>query len=126
MTTLFDPLTIGAMTLRNRVVMAPLTRGRADAGGIPNAMMAEYYSQRADAGLIVTEATAVCPEGYGWRGAPGIWNEAHANGWKQVTAAVHAKGGRIFLQLWHMGRISHPDFQNGRVPVAPSAIAAVG
>lgn len=126
MTTLFNPITIGAMALRNRVVMAPLTRGRADAGAIPNAMMAQYYSQRADAGLIISEATAISPEGYGWRGAPGIWNEAQAEGWKQVTAAVHAKGGRMFLQLWHMGRISHPDFQDGKLPVAPSAIAAVG
>ncbi|MBX9726188.1 MAG: alkene reductase [Rickettsiales bacterium] len=126
MTTLFDPLTLGAMTLRNRIIMAPLTRGRADAGGIPNAMMAEYYGQRADAGLIISEATAISPEGYGWRGAPGIWNDAQVEGWKQVTDAVHAKGGRMFLQLWHMGRISHPDFLEGKLPVAPSAIAAVG
>lgn len=126
MTSLFDPLPLGTMTLRNRVIMAPLTRGRADAGGIPNRMMAEYYTQRADAGLIISEATAISPEGYGWRGAPGIWNEAQVEGWKQVTAAVHAKGGRMFLQLWHMGRISHPDFLDGKLPVAPSAIAAVG
>lgn len=126
MTTLFDPLTLGAITLSNRIIMAPLTRGRADAGGIPNAMMAEYYGQRADAGLIISEATAISPEGYGWRGAPGIWNDAQVEGWKQVTAAVHAKGGRIFLQLWHMGRISHPDFLEGKLPVAPSAIAAIG
>lgn len=126
MTTLFDSLSLGAMTLPNRIIMAPLTRGRADAGAIPNNMMAEYYAQRADAGLIISEATAISPQGYGWLGAPGIWNDAHVEGWKLVTKAVHAKGGRTFLQLWHMGRIAHPDFQNGELPVAPSAIAAVG
>lgn len=126
MTTLFEPVKLGGMTLPNRVIMAPLTRGRADAGGIPNATMAEYYTQRAAAGLIISEATAITPEGYGWRGAPGIWNDAQRDGWKQVTASVHAAGGRMFLQLWHMGRISHPDFLNGALPVAPSAIAAVG
>ncbi len=126
MTTLFDSLSLGALTLPNRIIMAPLTRGRADAGGIPNSLMAEYYSQRADAGLIISEATAISPQGYGWLGAPGIWNDAHVEGWKLVTKAVHAKGGRIFLQLWHMGRIAHPDFQEGALPVAPSAIAAMG
>lgn len=126
MTSLFDPLSLGAMMLRNRIIMAPLTRGRADAGGIPNALMAQYYAMRADAGLMISEATAISPQGYGWLGAPGIWNDAQVEGWKQVTAAVHTKGGRIFLQLWHMGRISHPDFQDGALPVAPSAIAAKG
>lgn len=126
MTTLFDSMSLGALTLPNRIIMAPLTRGRADAGGIPNAMMAEYYSQRADAGLIISEATAISPQGYGWLGAPGIWNDVQAEGWKQVTHAVHARGGRMFLQLWHMGRISHPDFQDGNVPVAPSALPAQG
>ncbi|MFM9889437.1 MAG: alkene reductase [Rickettsiales bacterium] len=126
MTSIFEPIQIGSMTLANRVIMAPLTRGRADAGGVPNAMMAEYYTQRAAAGLIISEATAISPQGYGWRGAPGIWNDAQMEGWKQVTASVHAAGGRMFLQLWHMGRISHPDFQDGALPVAPSAIAAVG
>lgn len=126
MTTLFDPVSLGDMTLKNRIIMAPLTRGRAEAGGIPNALMAEYYALRADAGLIISEATAISPQGYGWLGAPGIWNDAQAEGWKQVTTAVHAKGGKMFLQLWHMGRISHPDFQDGALPVAPSAIAATG
>lgn len=126
MTTLFDSLSLGVLTLPNRIIMAPLTRGRADAGGIPNAMMAEYYAERADAGLIISEATAISPQGYGWLGAPGIWNNAHVDGWKLITKAVHDKGGRIFLQLWHMGRIAHPDFHNGELPVAPSAIAAVG
>lgn len=126
MTNIFEPLSLGTLTLPNRIIMAPLTRGRSDAGGIPNAMMGEYYAHRADAGLIISEATAISPQGYGWLGAPGIWNDAQADGWKLVTKAVHAKGGRMFLQLWHMGRISHPDFQNGELPIAPSAIAAVG
>ncbi len=126
MRAIFNPLQLGSLKLKNRIIMAPLTRGRADEGGIPNALMAEYYSQRADAGLIISEATAISPQGYGWLGAPGIWNEQQTQGWKQITNAVHAKGGRIFLQLWHMGRVSHPDFQNGELPVAPSAIAAVG
>lgn len=126
MKTIFEPLQLGALTLSNRIIMAPLTRGRADEGGIPNSLMAAYYGQRADAGLIVSEATAISPQGYGWVGAPGIWNDAQAEGWKQVPQAVHAKGGKMFLQLWHMGRVSHPDFQNGELPVAPSAIAAIG
>ncbi|TAE83816.1 MAG: alkene reductase [Alphaproteobacteria bacterium] len=126
MTTIFDPLTLGSLTLPNRIIMAPLTRGRADAGGIPGAMMAEYYALRADAGLIISEATAITPQGYGWLGAPGIWNDAQMEGWQIVTEAVHNKGGRIFMQLWHMGRISHPDFLGGELPVAPSAIAAIG
>ena len=126
MSTIFEPLSLGVLTLPNRIIMAPLTRGRADEGSIPNAMMAEYYALRAEAGLIISEATAISPQAYGWLGAPGIWNDAQAVGWKLVTNAVHVKGGRMFLQLWHMGRISHPDFQNGELPVAPSAIAAVG
>ena len=126
MKTIFDSLQLGSLTLKNRIIMVPLTRGRADEGGIPNALMAEYYGQRADAGLIISEATAISPQGYGWLGAPGIWSDAQAEGWKKVTSAIHAKGGKIFLQLWHMGRVSHPDFQNGELPVAPSAIAAQG
>lgn len=126
MKTLFSPLPLGAITLPNRIIMAPLTRGRADEGAIPNSLMAEYYSQRADAGLIISEATAISTEGYGWAGAPGIWNDAQVNGWKPITQAVHAKGGHMFMQLWHMGRVSHPDFHNGALPVAPSAIAAKG
>lgn len=126
MTTVFDTLKLGSYTLRNRMIMSPLTRGRADADAVPNALMAEYYTQRADAGLIISEATAISPQAYGWLNAPGIWNDAHVQGWKQVTSAVHAKGGKMFLQLWHMGRIAHPDFHNGALPVAPSAIAAVG
>lgn len=103
-----------------------MTRGRSDPGGIPNNLMAEYYSKRADAGLIITEATAISPHGAGWLGAPGIWNEAQVKGWKLVTDAVHAMKGHIFLQLWHMGRVSHPDFLEGELPVAPSEIAAQG
>lgn len=126
MKTIFDPMQLGTLTLKNRIIMAPLTRGRADEDGIPNALMAEYYGQRADAGLIISEATAISPQGYGWLGAPGIWNDAQMEGWKQVTRAVNAKGSKMFLQLWHMGRVSHPDFQNGELPVAPSAIVSQG
>ena len=124
MNPLFTPFTIGDLELPNRVVMAPLTRGRADEGSIPNEMMAEYYGQRAGAGLIISEATHISPQGRGWVGAPGIHNDEQVRGWQRVTDAVHAKGGRIFLQLWHMGRASHPDFhEGGALPVAPSAIA---
>lgn len=117
---------VGKLPLANRFVMAPLTRGRADADRSPNDLMAEYYEQRASAGLIVTEATAISPQGYGWFGAPAIYNPNHVDAWRKVTNAVHRNGGRIFLQLWHMGRVSHPDFQDGALPVGPSAIAAQG
>lgn len=126
MKTIFDPITIGELQLPNRIFMSPMTRGRADFGGIPNTLMAKYYGMRADAGLIISEATAISPHGVGWIGAPGIWNEAQVQGWKVVTDAVHAMKGHIFLQLWHMGRVSHPDFLDGELPVAPSAIAAHG
>ncbi|MEO7497733.1 MAG: alkene reductase [Massilia sp.] len=127
MTTLFDPLTIGDLQLPNRVIMAPLTRARAvGEGRVPNALMAEYYAQRAGAGLILSEATAVTPQGVGYADTPGIWSDEQVEGWRQVTAAVHQAGGRIFLQLWHVGRISDPVFLNGEAPVAPSAIAAKG
>jgi N-ethylmaleimide reductase len=122
---LFQPLRIGDIIAPNRVFMSPLTRGRST-DRVPNELMAEYYGQRASAGLIIAEATAISAEGYGWNGAPGIYSEAHVTSWKRVTETVHASGGRIFLQLWHMGRVSHPDFQNGKVPVGPSAIAALG
>ncbi|WP_374303441.1 alkene reductase [Paracoccus sp. (in: a-proteobacteria)] len=126
MPTLFDPLQIGALTLRNRIVMAPLTRARAGADRVPNAMMAEYYAQRASAGLILSEATSVTPMGVGYADTPGIWNDAQVEGWKQVTKAVHDAGGLIFLQLWHVGRISDPMFLDGQLPVAPSAIRPEG
>jgi 2,4-dienoyl-CoA reductase-like NADH-dependent reductase (Old Yellow Enzyme family) len=127
MPTLFDPITVGDITLKNRVIMAPLTRSRATGGGrVPNALMAKYYEQRATAGLILSEATAVTPQGVGYADTPGLWSDEQVEGWKQVTAAVHAKGGVIFAQLWHVGRISDPSFLNGDAPVAPSAIAAEG
>lgn len=126
MVALFDPITVGDYLLPNAIIMAPMTRGRAEEGGVPVELMADYYSARADAGLIITEATAISPQGHGWLNAPGIWTDAQEEGWKAVTNAVHAKGGRIFLQLWHMGRVSHPDFLEGKMPVAPSAIAAQG
>lgn len=126
MSRLTEPVQVGDLTLPNRVVMAPLTRCRASAGRVPNALMAEYYAQRADAGLILSEATSVCPQGVGYPDTPGIWSEAQVEGWKLVTDAVHAKGGRIFMQLWHVGRISDPIYLEGELPVAPSAITPEG
>ncbi|HEX5393336.1 MAG TPA: alkene reductase, partial [Rhodocyclaceae bacterium] len=123
---LSTPLKVGDLLLPNRVVMAPLTRTRASEGRVPNALMAEYYAQRASAGLILSEATSVTPMGVGYPDTPGIWSDEQVEGWKLVTRAVHAAGGRIFCQLWHVGRISHPDLLNGELPVAPSAIAAQG
>lgn len=127
MTTLFDPIKIGDLELRNRIFMSPLTRSRAVGGKrVPNALMAEYYVQRASAGLILSEATAVTPQGVGYADTPGIWSDEQVEGWKRITDAVHAAGGRMFLQLWHVGRISDPVFLDGDLPVAPSAIAAQG
>lgn len=127
MSTLFDPITIGDLQLQNRIIMAPLTRARAvGEGRVPNELMAAYYTQRATAGLILSEATAVTPQGVGYADTPGIWSDEQVEGWKLVTDAVHKAGGRIFLQLWHVGRISDPEFLNGEAPVAPSAIAAKG
>lgn len=126
MNILFDPIQIGDIELPNRIVMAPLTRCRASVGRVPNKLMAEYYSQRASAGLIISEATSVCPQGVGYPDTPGIWSQAQIDGWRGVTDAVHAAGGRILLQLWHVGRISDPYYLNGELPVAPSAIAAKG
>lgn len=126
MSRLFDPLQVGALTLPNRVIMAPLTRKRSGVERVPNSMMAEYYRQRAGAGLILSEATSVSPQGVGYWGTPGIWNDAQVQGWRHVTREVHQAGGRIFLQLWHVGRISDPDLLGGERPVAPSAIAAAG
>jgi 2,4-dienoyl-CoA reductase-like NADH-dependent reductase (Old Yellow Enzyme family) len=123
---LFDPLKLGELTLPNRILMAPLTRCRASAGRVPNAMMAEYYVQRASAGLIFSEATSVTPMGVGYPDTPGIWSPEQVEGWKRITKAVHDAGGRMLLQLWHVGRISHPYFLDGALPVAPSAIAAEG
>ena len=123
---LHTPVRIGAWDLPNRMVMAPLTRCRASEGRVPNALMAEYYAQRASAGLILSEATSVDPMGIGYPDTPGIWSDAQVEGWKNVTDAVHAKGGRILLQLWHVGRISDPLYLDGKAPVAPSAIAPEG
>ena len=124
---LFSPIRLGLLSLPNRIFMAPLTRCRASEGNLPNDLNAEYYAQRADAGLIITEATSVSPSGYGYPSTPGIHTEAQAAGWRKVTEAVHAKGGHLFLQLWHVGRISHPVFQpGGAVPVAPSPIKPAG
>ncbi|MEY3667320.1 MAG: hypothetical protein RL572_860 [Pseudomonadota bacterium] len=126
MKTLFDPVQLGAFALPNRIIMAPLTRCRASAGRVPNALMAEYYRQRANAGLIITEATSVTPQGVGYPNTPGIWNDAQVAGWKLTTDAVHKAGGRIILQLWHVGRISHPMYLDGELPVSASAIAPKG
>lgn len=126
MTSLFEPLKVGALTLPNRVIMAPLTRARAGDARLPNDLMAEYYAQRASAGLILSEATSVDPMGVGYAATPGIWSDAQVAGWRKVTDAVHAEGGRIFLQLWHVGRISDPVFLDGRTPVAPSAVKPEG
>jgi 2,4-dienoyl-CoA reductase-like NADH-dependent reductase (Old Yellow Enzyme family) len=120
------PLQVGALTLPNRVIMAPLTRTRAGAGRVPQPLNAEYYRQRAAAGLIITEATSVTPKGVGYPNTPGIWSDEQVEGWKLVTEAVHQAGGRIFLQLWHVGRISDPVYLDGDLPVAPSAIAPEG
>lgn len=124
---LFQPLTMGAIEARNRIFMAPLTRGRSSQpGSVPNAMMATYYRQRAGAGLIISEATGISVEGLGWPAAPGVWSEEQVEGWKLTTDAVHAKGGLIVLQLWHMGRLVHPDFLGGEPPVSASATTAPG
>lgn len=122
---LFEPYAIGSITLSNRIVMAPLTRNRAEPGFTPGDLAAEYYRQRASAGLIISEATQISQQGQGYQDTPGIYSKAQIDGWRKVTSAVHAEGGRIFLQLWHVGRISHVDLQkNGAAPVAPSAIRA--
>ena len=116
----------GSLQLKNRVVMAPLTRARSGSDRIPNAVMTEYYRQRASAGLIISEATVVSEMGIGWVNTPGIYNDAQVRGWQQVVKAVHAAGGRMFLQLWHQGRASHSSFHHGKLPVAPSAIKLKG
>ena len=127
MSPVFEPVTIGDLDLKNRIVMAPLTRSRSSTEGVPPAFAGEYYAQRATAGLIISEATNISPQAVGYAYTPGIWSEAQVEAWTAVVAKVHANGGRIFLQLWHTGRISHPDVQpNGKLPVSSSAIAPVG
>lgn len=123
---LFDPIRVGALDLPNRVLMAPLTRSRATEARVPTPLMREYYVQRASAGLIISEATSVTPMGVGYAATPGIWSDEQVAAWRYVTDGVHAAGGRMFLQLWHVGRISDPSFLGGQPPVAPSAIAARG
>jgi 2,4-dienoyl-CoA reductase-like NADH-dependent reductase (Old Yellow Enzyme family) len=123
MAALFDPMKLGSLEIPNRIVMAPLTRARADRAGVPNELMAAYYAQRAGAGLIISEATGISREGLGWPNAPGLWNAAQVEGWKQVTQAVHRNGGRIVAQLWHMGRLVHPAV-SGMEPVSSSAVPA--
>lgn len=125
MSDLFDPIRLGAIEAPNRVLMAPLTRGRADRDGVPTAIMAEYYAQRASAGLIISEATGISRQGLGWPFAPGLWTQAQAEGWKPVTEAVHAAGGRIVAQLWHMGRQVHSAV-TGEQPVSSSATQTKG
>jgi len=125
--TLFSPVQVGPYALANRIVMAPMTRSRAGPGNVPTAMNATYYAQRASAGLIVSEGTQISPQGVGYPGTPGIHSAEQIAGWARVTDAVHGNGGRIFLQLWHVGRISHPTLQpDGALPVAPSAIRPEG
>lgn len=126
MPSLFDPLQLGDLKLPNRVIMAPLTRLRGTPDHIPTPIMAEYYRQRASAGLIISEGTPISPQGVGYAQVPGLWSEQQVEAWKPITAAVHDAGGRIFSQIWHVGRISDPVFLNGERPVAPSAIPASG
>jgi N-ethylmaleimide reductase len=123
---LYSPMKIGEIDLKNRIVMAPLTRSRAGTGNVPSEHAAEYYGQRASSGLMITEATQISPQGVGYIRTPGIHTSEQVEGWKKVTKAVHDRGGKIVLQLWHVGRVSHPDFHNGELPVAPSAIGFEG
>jgi 2,4-dienoyl-CoA reductase-like NADH-dependent reductase (Old Yellow Enzyme family) len=123
MASLFEPLDFGTLHIPNRIIMAPLTRARADRAGVPNSLMAAYYAQRAGAGLIISEATGISREGLGWPNAPGLWTDAQVEGWKIVTKAVHEHDGRIVAQLWHMGRLVHPDLGGGQ-PVSSSATTA--
>lgn len=119
---LFQPFTLHDLTLPNRIALAPMTRSRAGVYRIPNQLMAEYYAQRSEAGLLITEATTISEEANGWNESPGIYTDEMTEGWKYTVNAVHEKGGVIFLQLWHLGRSSHSSFHNGKLPVAPSAI----
>ncbi len=126
MSHLFSNFGLGQLELKNRIVMAPMTRSRALDGNVPNPLAVTYYEQRASAGLIISEGSQVSQQGVGYIRTPGIHSDAQVEGWKKITAAVHKKGGKIFLQLWHCGRVSHPDFHGGELPVAPSAIGFEG
>ncbi len=125
-TSLFDPIRLGAIEAKNRILMAPLTRGRATKSHVPTEMMAQYYAQRAGAGLIISEATGMSAEGLGWPFAPGLWTDEQTEAWKPVTDAVHKAGGKIIAQLWHMGRIHHSSLNEGKQPVSSSATTAPG
>jgi N-ethylmaleimide reductase len=124
MPTLFEPITIGAIHAPNRILMAPMTRGRATRTHVPTTLMREYYAQRASAGLIITEATGINQQGLGWPSSPGIWSKEQVAAWRPIVGAVHAAGGRVVAQLWHMGRLVHPDFLAGHRPVSASATTA--
>ncbi len=126
MTTLFTPMSLGKLTLNNRIIMAPLTRGRAGVNGIPGELMAQYYAQRASAGLIIAEATAVSEDGRGWLNSPGLYNQQQMKGWQKVAQAVHEQEGKIFVQLWHMGAAVHPDFLQGKPAVSASRVTLDG
>ncbi|HTB67825.1 MAG TPA: alkene reductase [Steroidobacteraceae bacterium] len=126
MTSLFDPIALGAIDAPNRIMMAPLTRGRATRAHVPTPLMGEYYSQRASAGLIISEATGISQQGLGWPNAPGLWSQEQMTAWKPIVRAVHDAGGRIVAQLWHMGRLVHPDYLGGAQPVSASATTAPG
>jgi N-ethylmaleimide reductase len=123
---LLDPIKLGAIDAPNRIIMAPLTRGRAGPGFVPNELARDYYRQRASAGVIISEATGISQEGLGWPAAPGLWTDAQVEGWKPVTDAVHEAGGRIVAQLWHMGRLVHSVFNDGKLPVSASATQGEG
>jgi 2,4-dienoyl-CoA reductase-like NADH-dependent reductase (Old Yellow Enzyme family) len=123
---LFEPIKLGAIDAPNRILMAPLTRGRATRTHVPTPLMGEYYRQRASAGLIITEATGISQQGLGWPNAPGLWSEEQVSGWRPIVSAVHEAGGRIFAQLWHMGRLVHPDYLGGAQPVSASPTTAPG
>ncbi|WP_421918986.1 alkene reductase [Marinifilum sp.] len=124
--TLLSKFSLGDLEFKNRMVMAPMTRNRAGEGNVPTELMAEYYKQRSGAGLIITEASQISQQGMGYPATPGIHSEEQVEGWKKITKTVHEQGGKIFIQLWHVGRISHPDFHDGNLPVAPSAIKPAG
>lgn len=126
MPSLFDPIDFGAIHLPNRILMSPLTRGRSTRGHVPQPVMGDYYAQRASAGLIISEATGISQQGLGWAYAPGLWTQEQVEAWKPIVAQVHAAGGRIVAQLWHMGRLVHPDFLGGEAPVSASANTAPG
>jgi N-ethylmaleimide reductase len=126
MPSLFDPIRVGSIEARNRILMAPLTRGRATRSHVPTPLMADYYAERASAGIIITEATGISQQGLGWPNAPGIWSDEQAAAWKRIVNAIHGAGGKVVSQLWHMGRLTHPDFLGAQPPVSASITTAPG